>query len=338
MFLTSADIEAELNSAGLEAADAGAIAQISRPGVWLETRAAEDSDIPIGATKIGGRPDLPDGVDWPTRPLYHDADARAARYREDAERPDSWWKKGSTKERRDAYRAKAARLMQIVSNPAPLSFIAQFNFEEIWAAGPIDPDMPKTGLLSLFYDLQEQPWGFGPKERIGFAALFSDTPLRALTRRDPPPSIDAGLSLTPLSCEPRPCVTPPPLGCRAYDALKLSEDAGDAYNEWSIGLNEDAGWSGCRLGGWPNEIQGDMQIQCALIAAGHNCGTPDAYRDPALADVRARADEWLMLAQIGSDDAANMMWGDAGKIYLWIRRDDLVARRFEAAHLILQCF
>jgi hypothetical protein len=78
----------------------------------------------------------------------------------------------------------------------------------------------------------------------------------------------------------RACLTPPPFGSRAFDALGLSEETGDVY------------------------------------------------RDSGLADLRARADEWLMLAQIGSDDEAGFMWGDDGRIYLWIRREDLIARRF----------
>lgn len=32
-----------------------------------------------------------------------------------------------------------------------------------------------------------------------------------------------------------------------------------------------------------------------------------------------------------------MMWGDLGRLYFWIRDDDLAARRFEKAWLILQC-
>ena len=81
-----------------------------------------------------------------------------------------------------------------------------------------------------------------------------------------------------------------------------------------------------------------MQLQCALVAAGRYCGAPDAYHDPALAQLRATAKDWLLLAQIGSDAGAGVMWGDSGCLYLWIKRDDLIARRFEAAHLILQCY
>lgn len=33
-----------------------------------------------------------------------------------------------------------------------------------------------------------------------------------------------------------------------------------------------------------------------------------------------------------------LMWGDAGCLYFRIRRDDLEARRFDQAWLILQCY
>jgi len=31
------------------------------------------------------------------------------------------------------------------------------------------------------------------------------------------------------------------------------------------------------------------------------------------------------------------MWGDLGRIYYWIRDDDLAARRFDRSWLVLQC-
>lgn len=107
MFSTAAEIEASLISAGLSDEDARALADASKPGVWLHTRTAGESEIPIGATKIGGRPDLPEDAESPIRPLYPDAVARTAQYRKDAERPDSWWK-AATQERKDACRAGAA--------------------------------------------------------------------------------------------------------------------------------------------------------------------------------------------------------------------------------------
>jgi len=32
-----------------------------------------------------------------------------------------------------------------------------------------------------------------------------------------------------------------------------------------------------------------------------------------------------------------MMWGDCGRLYLWITEEDLITRNFENSWLILQC-
>lgn len=48
-------------------------------------------------------------------------------------------------------------------------------------------------------------------------------------------------------------------------------------------------------------------------------------------------DDWTLLAQIDSDKAAGMMWGDVGSLYWLIRRDDLAASNFEASSFDWQC-
>jgi uncharacterized protein YwqG len=45
------------------------IRSLMRPALLLLTQATAQNEIPIGSTRIGGLPDLPSGVDWPT---YHD--------------------------------------------------------------------------------------------------------------------------------------------------------------------------------------------------------------------------------------------------------------------------
>lgn len=49
--------------AGFGPRDADILAGLSRPAARLAADAA--SDVALGASKIGGRPDLPAGVEWP---------------------------------------------------------------------------------------------------------------------------------------------------------------------------------------------------------------------------------------------------------------------------------
>ena len=38
--------------------------------------------------------------------------------------------------------------------------------------------------------------------------------------------------------------------------------------------------------------------------------------------LEAGADDWRLLLQVNSDDYAGWMWGDVGRVYFWIRRQD----------------
>ncbi len=53
------------------------------------------------------------------------------------------------------------------------------------------------------------------------------------------------------------------------------------------------------------------------------------------------ATDWVLLCQIASEISADgegdFMWGDAGTIYLYIRKKDLIARNFNNVKLDMQC-
>ncbi|GHG10037.1 MULTISPECIES: YwqG family protein [Amycolatopsis] len=82
-----------------------------------------------------------------------------------------------------------------------------------------------------------------------------------------------------------------------------------------------------QVGGFADPIQNAVEKEVATEVLGD-------YRDPRLIEEAAR---WVFLAQIDSDEAADMMWGDAGMLYWMIRSEDLEAGRFDRARCILQC-
>ena len=54
---------------------------------------------------------------------------------------------------------------------------------------------------------------------------------------------------------------------------------------------------------------------------------------------RDAIDEWLLLFQLDtvSDGDFELMFGDCGRIYFFIRRENLAARRFVDGGGVLQC-
>jgi uncharacterized protein YwqG len=83
--------------------------------------------------------------------------------------------------------------------------------------------------------------------------------------------------------------------------------------------------------GWPNQIQDDMQLQCALYA--NNIPSVD---DPRAAEAARQKAKWQLLLQIDSDDMAGMRWASSGIIYYWLERDALQRAAFDKSWLVLQ--
>jgi len=121
------------------------------------------------------------------------------------------------------------------------------------------------------------------------------------------------------------------------DALFTADDARFSESTARFGDVFEAEEIVHRLLGHPDPIQGDMQLECQLASNGIYVGDPAGYTDPRAAALRPRATEWRLLFQVDSEDAADMMWGDVGRLYYWIRDADLRASNFDNCWMILQC-
>ncbi len=85
-----------------------------------------------------------------------------------------------------------------------------------------------------------------------------------------------------------------------------------------------------RIGGYALPIQGAVEPEGAQVLH------PGAGEQATVARKQA-ASQLVLLAQIDSDARSSMGWGDAGRLYWMIRRDDLAAGRFEKATFTWQC-
>jgi uncharacterized protein YwqG len=79
-----------------------------------------------------------------------------------------------------------------------------------------------------------------------------------------------------------------------------------------------------------------MELDCQLASNGIDLGEPGAYDSERARALAAGRRDWTLLAQVDSDDDLGWMWGDAGRVYRWLRRQDLAAGRWDAAWGIVQ--
>ena len=215
-----------------------------------------------------------------------------------------------------------------------LDFLLQIDFRDL---RPFDcaKVLPSDGLLSFFYDVDEQPWGYDPKEIDGFRVVYtpaSRTLCRA-SRKSP---------LNAFSLVFHETLTLPRYRSRAYTSLEREVAFSDKAKDVYLNLTCDPPWRGPKvpahhLLGHADNIQGDMQLQAQLVTNGLYCGDSSGYEDPRRKLLEPGADDWILLLQLDTDMKANFMWGDCGMLYYWIRRQDLTARNFSQVWMTLQC-
>ena len=95
-----------------------------------------------------------------------------------------------------------------------------------------------------------------------------------------------------------------------------------------------------KLLGYPEVIQNSMEIQCAAVTMGLDLGngvnSPEEYEE----EFKKASKDWILLFQMDTieTDDYELMFGDSGHIYFWIRKEDLANKNFENIWLILQCY
>jgi hypothetical protein len=241
-------------------AHVGALEPHVRPAVRLTTRKVDT--VPAGASRLGGRPDLPDDLVWPRR------DGR------------------------------------------PLAFLAQIDLADV---ARVQPDGPAAaGHLWFFYDAKEEPWGFDASHAGGSRVLFrpSGTALRPSAA---PEDLAETFPLCALGFEAY--EDPPDLDDMEPPAA-MDEAASEKYGAVREFLSSGTGGTAHKLLGHADRVQGPMEPECERLAG---------------------AGKWRLLLQLESDHTAGMMWSDMGRLYFWIRDEDLQAGRYDHTWTVLQC-
>jgi uncharacterized protein YwqG len=212
----------------------------------------------------------------------------------------------------------------------PLTLLASLSLAELGTVHRIEW-LPSSGSLLFFYDVDEQPWGFDPKDRGGWAVLHVPSggdPVSGAPdpQENPLPKFNLGF---------RRIERVPPIESIVVD-LNLSDAECDEYSH--IAEEPFGELPKHQVGGFPFQIQdGSMELECQLASHGLYCGDSSGYEDPKAIGLRRGAANWRLLLQLDSDDDLEMMWGDEGCLYFWVEEQAAAAGDFANAWLVLQC-
>ena len=93
-----------------------------------------------------------------------------------------------------------------------------------------------------------------------------------------------------------------------------------------------------KLLGYPDVIQDEMEDGCETIYQGYDNSYTITLVDQK--KIQAHKNEWILLFQCSSicTKETDIMFGDFGSIYYWIKKEDLKNKDFSHIWLILQCF
>jgi uncharacterized protein YwqG len=286
------------------------LVKLTRPAIRAQP-CKKSENAPIGTSRLGGNPDLPPGLDW------------------------------------------------LVWQGVSLPFIGQINLIELPNITGREL-LPEQGMLYFFYaidtvDGHELPTGLSPTERGAFPVIYSDARYSPAPRDFPVDLVQKNAeSIHPVIFEPLPLKYAP---FNTFPDLEhpLLEELGFVIGEtptWELYevLKDCWGWKTTegqpdnRILGYPCPIQTSV---CADIEKGYS-GYWDSAKDgkglPIVSEEKRRilferSKTWELLLQVDTQDELNgMIWGDCGKIYYMIRKEDLAIRKWDRVWFCLQCY
>jgi uncharacterized protein YwqG len=307
---------------------------------------AKDQDnSPLGATRVGGTPDLPHGVEWPLRSVPPDIEAIAD---------------GGGSNHGDHIREHLSREL-------PFDFTAQVDLAEVAKLGKIAKDLPHEGRLLFFCDVTVIPWRSGTES---CRVIWDRTPDTALERKvRPQVMIDLAAKrvtewnemaqkedyLQEITIDETP-YWGPARAMRLATRLQLpdrhsvdaqdnapfmaalaDEDIEEAYCDlygsyWAKG---DAAPIRQQLLGSPITEQRDPRYDAVVVADyGVQHLESDAYR-AAWPQIKTAAADWLLLFQLDLKDYLQQKLTE-GTVYFVIRKTDLANRAFDKVVAIYQ--
>jgi len=250
-----------------------------KPEIRIKPKHIDEHLMDLGKSKLGGSPDLPSNVQWPTQ-----------------------------------------------ANGKHLAFLAQINFQEIELEFL---DIPEKGIIYFFYDEAQEFWGYSKENSDSYRTIFVKDPTN-LERRKTPEDFSMIKDGKYRSCKLK--------FSKSYSLPNWEhEHVRDQFIKIDIEPYIDIASSGqytTKLFGHSINVQGLMEYECEMVDRGYTWDNTPKAEKPIIIEASKK---WKLLFQLDSESEANMMWGDVGRLYFWIKEDDLNKYNFDKTWMILQC-
>ena len=222
----------------------------------------------------------------------------------------------------------------------PLSFLAQINLEEV---SSLDKDklLPSKGMLYFFYELETEEWGYHPESK-GCAKVFYFEDTSNFELIDFPKDMEDYYKIPEFKVTFKSNISLP-----SYENFYLLLKEDDAFKKYDISFNDfiplydeifipDNNYT--KLLGYPEVIQNPMEEECEAVTRGFDMGGVESYPKQYQKEIRSASKDWILLFQMDTVETSDyeLMFGDSGHIYFWIKKEDLKNKNFDNVWLILQ--
>jgi len=319
MFKSRSELISELVDAGL-GRHAERIGEWAQPCLHFVDSATTGQPSP-GATKLGGSPELPEGMRWPYRPALPHVDAFRAWMRDD-------------------------RLADCWGTPQPLTFFAQVDLVGAAAAYPGPWPLPSRGRLYFFWE-----WVCGC---IGHGAanarvIWDCTEVRRLVPLHSPASGGSPRVLgdLPPVLPERHVIPKLAWSCPSQSTIKWLIPDETLHDLMSAQAFQDLYWRRIhawslldgalvhRMLGWSTPIQNDPAVDAVAEAAGVQDVPVKWFTRETITPHLPSMLDWLLLLQVELADAYQDK-GVEGMVYFMAPKEDAQAGRFDRAAAVYQ--
>ncbi|MGV1776803.1 DUF1963 domain-containing protein [Agrobacterium fabrum] len=314
-------IQRACNTLNLDTALSRALVSTARPTIWLRHGdPVDDAALTVGVSKVGGEPDLPPGIAWPTRPALADPNGTAKRLRTML----------TNRAGGDDVAQCVELIIEHLALETPMAFLAQVNLSVMANEPGFDPSLPDRGMLWAFND-PFADWYGAQSPSGGIALLWSDA--GGLERRATPHVVreawqkgvsDYGFRMSePWEADVKAEPLTPVSGWSITPRLSRH-----AYIDLADERFEMKGGGGDQLGGWEKPIQQKMHGEVELICTG-KAGSEQAHAEGVL----SAGERWRHVLTINAETYLWRLmptWSD-GAMFMFVDESELEARRFDKA-------